>query len=179
MRRFFSRHIRPFALMGGLFAAFFGIIISLTGGCASLVSYPTDSGGRPADVFMTPCPEIMATALKYAQADLGRQGALVWNLPPDTDALVWGKVARLLPSDARVMGPGDESALTINKLRLDGGRASVDVVYRTGEGVWQLATVHLEGAWGHTYRASYLQRWVRPESAPTANAPAGFAATAP
>lgn len=173
------RQFRPRNMLLGLVAAIVGLILYWTTGCASLVSYPADSGERSADVFTTPCPEIMATSLKYAYTEFGRQGPLVWNLPPDTDKLAWGKVARLLPADARVMAAGDDSALTIRKLRLDGSRASVDLVYRTDGGVWQMATVHLEGAWGHPYRASYLQRWLVPESAPTANAPAGFVAPAP
>lgn len=140
--------------------------VLLGGGCASSVTFPASDTAQGGDPFVTPCCEIMGSALKYAHGQLEPTAPLIWNLPAGTDRLVWEKVGRELPADARCMRGDDATCWSMKQLRLDGSRAQVDVVYRTPQGVWQMVTVHFEGAFGATYRPLYLQRWLVPVDPP-------------
>ncbi len=109
----------------------------------------------------------MASGLRYAQVRLAPPGEiLVFNLPPQTPNYVWDEVAAKLGDGSRPMTESDKVGMTLQQLRLNGSHAEVDVIYVTTDGVWQMATVHLDGAFGADYRPSFLQRWLIPVEKP-------------
>jgi hypothetical protein len=71
------------------------------------------------------------------------------------------------------MAEGDKDAFTVKQVRLNGGKAEVDVVYPSPEGVYQIMTVHLEGAFGADYRPMFVQKWLIPAKAQPFNPPVG------
>jgi hypothetical protein len=114
----------------------------------------------------------MASGLRYAQQRLAPAGEiLVFNLPPQTAQYVWDDVALKLGEGSRPMTASDTTGMTLQQLRLNGSMAEVDVIYVTTEGVWQMATVHLEGAFGVEFRPSFVQRWLIPVEKPVFNPP--------
>ena len=141
------------------------------GACTPLATWPPTEGRQPLVPHAPPCPQLMATAVSFTRSKTDQTAPLVFNLPPKTEWTVWAEVQRLLGADARMMQPSDPWAFTVQQVRLDGGKAEVDVAYRTSEGIWQLATVHFTGAFGGNYRPNYFQRWVIPVDAPTCNTP--------
>lgn len=146
-------------------------VMTAAAGCTPLATWPPVSGKPPLVPSAAPCPQCMASAVQYTRQNATPQAPLVFNLPPGTDARVWYRVQKQLGPDARPMQAGDQSAFSVLQLRLDGGQAEVDVVYRTPEGVWQMATVHFKGWFGGPYRPTYFQRWLIPVDAPSSNAP--------
>ncbi|MGA1266513.1 MAG: hypothetical protein ACO32J_04975 [Phycisphaerales bacterium] len=137
------------------------LVLSLAA-CASMATYPPVDGKPTMSGSTPPLPQIMASSLRYAH-QRGNPGApLVFNLPPDTIRAAWADVERRLGDGARPMAEGDKDAFTVKQVRLNGGKAEVDVVYPTPEGVYQMLTVHLEGHYGGEYRPVFVQRWLVP-----------------
>ena len=141
------------------------------GACATMATYPPTAGSGGVTATQPPLPQIMASALRYAQQRGNPNAPLVFNLPPRTLQAAWDDVAKRLGDGARAMTEGDKEAFTVRQLRLNGGQAEVDIVYPSPEGVFQIMTVHLEGAFGVDYRPMYTQRWLIPSKAQTFNPP--------
>lgn len=147
------------------------LIIPLTG-CTAGATYPPTAGRTTLSPSTPPCPQLMVSGLRYAQQRLAPAGEiLVFNLPPQTPIYVWDDVAGKLGEGSRRMTETDKVGMTLQQLRLNGSHAEVDVIYVTTEGVWQMATVHLEGAFGAEYRPSFVQRWLIPVDRPVFNPP--------
>ncbi len=147
------------------------LIIALTG-CTAGATYPPTAGRTTLSPSTPPCPQLMVSGLRYAQQRLAPAGEiLVFNLPPQTAQYVWDDVALKLGEGSRPMTVSDTTGMTLQQLRLNGSTAEVDVIYVTTEGVWQMATVHLEGAFGVEFRPSYVQRWLIPVEKPAFNPP--------
>ena len=147
------------------------LIIALTG-CTAGATYPPTAGRTTLSPSTPPCPQLMASGLRYAQQRLAPAGEiLVFNLPPQTAQYVWDDVALKLGEGSRPMTASDTTGMTLQQLRLNGSIAEVDVIYVTTEGVWQMATVHLEGAFGVEFRPSFVQRWLIPVEKPVFNPP--------
>ncbi|MSR33900.1 MAG: hypothetical protein EXS12_03745 [Phycisphaerales bacterium] len=141
-------------------------------GCTAGATYPPTSGKTILSPSTPPCPQVMANGLRYAQLRLATPGEiLVFNLPPQTPQFVWDDVATKLGDGSRAMTESDKVGTTLQQLRLNGSHAEVDVIYVTSDGVWQMATVHLEGAFGAEYRPSFVQRWLIPVEKPVFNPP--------
>jgi hypothetical protein len=141
--------------------------------CATMATYPPTAGSGGVTATQPPLPQIMASALRYAQQRGNPNAPLVFNLPPRTLQAAWDDVAKRLGDGARPMTEGDREAFTVRQLRLNGSQAEVDVVYPSPEGVYQVMTVHLEGAFGVDYRPMYTQRWLIPSKAQPFNPPIG------
>ena len=157
-----------------------GLFVSLLG-CTAGATYPPTSGQTVLSPSTPPCPQLMASGLRYAQQRLAPPGEiLVFNLPPQTPFYVWDDVAIKLGEGSRPMTESDKVGMTMQQLRLNGSNAEVDVIYVTSDGVWQMATGHLEGAFGAEYRPSFVQRWLIPVEKPVFNPPlVGSIANAP
>ena len=140
-------------------------------GCAASATYPPTAGKAVLPANTPPLPQVMASALRYAQQRGNPNAALVFNLPPNTLQAAWDDVARRLGDGTRPMTVDDKEAFTVRQVRLDGGKAEVDVVYPTPEGVYQIMTVHLEGAFGVDFRPMFVQRWLIPAKAQAFNPP--------
>ena len=68
------------------------------------------------------------------------------------------------------MEPEDEEVFSVKQLRISGGTAEVDVVYRD-RGVYQLMTVKLNGGPLAGWSVAWAYRWLLPEQKPTPNDP--------
>lgn len=143
----------------------------MSGGCAAIATWPPVEGKAILAPAAPPCPQLMATALSFTRSNISPSAPLIFNLPPGTEWKVWSEVAGRLGPDARMMQPGDSPVFDVRQVRLDGGRAQVDVVYLTPDGVWQMATVHFTGAFGSNYRPTYFQHWLLPIDPPVCNTP--------
>ena len=164
MQRITSTFVLASVLTSGLFVSLLG--------CTAGATYPPTSGKTVLSPSTPPCPQLMANGLRYAQQRLAPPGEiLVFNLPPQTPFYVWDDVALKLGEGSRPMTESDKVGMTMQQLRLNGSHAEVDVIYVTSDGVWQMATVHLEGAFGAEYRPSFVQRWLIPVEKPVFNPP--------
>ena len=164
MQRITSTFVLATVLTSGLFVSLLG--------CTAGATYPPTSGKTVLSPSTPPCPQLMASGLRYAQQRLAPPGEiLVFNLPPQTPFYVWDDVAIKLGEGSRPMTESDKVGMTMQQLRLNGSHAEVDVIYVTSDGVWQMATVHLEGAFGAEYRPSFVQRWLIPVEKPVFNPP--------
>ena len=164
MQRITSTFVLATVLTSGLFVSLLG--------CTAGATYPPTSGKTVLSPSTPPCPQLMASGLRYAQQRLAPPGEiLVFNLPPQTPFYVWDDVALKLGEGSRPMTESDKVGMTMQQLRLNGSHAEVDVIYVTSDGVWQMATVHLEGAFGAEYRPSFVQRWLIPVEKPVFNPP--------
>ncbi len=102
------------------------------------------------------------------------QEAVVFNLPAGVQSTVWKRVESRLSSrttlPVRAMTDGDAIVYSVEQIRLNGGKAEVDVLY-VDRGIWQLATVKFSGGVFSGYQLDSVTRWVIPVTAPTANDP--------
>jgi len=145
---------------------------AVLGGCNMKAAYPQQDGWQQLDPFLDPVPQVMARALDASHAATDPSVPLVWNLPPGMQKTVWNKVSSLLGQGAVAMTKDGERVWSIERVRVNGSFAEVDVLWRNADGLWQLMTVHLEGAALAPYRVTYLQRWRLPEGrVPTCNNP--------
>jgi hypothetical protein len=140
-------------------------------GCATTATYPPTAGSGGVTATQPPLPQIMASALRYAQQRGNPNAALVFNLPPRSLQAAWDDIGKRLGDGARPMREGDKEAFTVRQVRLNGSQAEVDIVYPSPEGVYQLMTVHLEGAFGVDFRPMFTQRWLIPSKAQPFNPP--------
>jgi hypothetical protein len=150
-----------------------GTILFALSACAATATYPPTAGRATVTGNTPPLPQIMASALRYAQQRGNPNAAMVFNLPPDTLWTAWEDVNKRLGDGARPMNEGDKEAFSVRQVRLNGGKAEVDVVYPSPEGVYQIMTVHLEGAFGADYRPMFVQKWLIPSKAQAYNPPVG------
>jgi hypothetical protein len=141
------------------------LVLALAG-CASTATYPPTAGRAAMTGNTPPLPQVMASSLRYAQQRGNPNASLVFNLPPETLETAWVDVGKRLGDGARAMTPEDKDAFT-------GRQAEVDIVYPSPEGVYQILTVHLEGAFGADYRPMFVQRWLIPAKAQAFNPPVG------
>ncbi|MCE9619821.1 MAG: hypothetical protein K8R92_07920 [Planctomycetes bacterium] len=147
-------------------------LIAALAGCTAGATYPPTAGKTVLSPSTPPCPQIMASGMRYAQQRLAPAGeVLVFNLPPQTPEGVWLDIGKRLGEGARPMTENDKVGMTLQQARLNGSSAEVDVVYVTTEGVWQMATVHLDGYFGAEFRPAFVQRWLIPVEKPSFNPP--------
>lgn len=139
--------------------------------CTPLATWPPTEGKAVLAPWAEPCPQLMATSVTFTRQNTTPEAPLVFNLPPGTEWKVWEEVRRQLGPDSRAMVTGDTTVFDVRMVRVDGGHGEVDVIYRTPDGVWQMATTHFTGAFGSHFRPTYFQRWVIPVDPPVANDP--------
>ncbi|MDA0803782.1 MAG: hypothetical protein O2819_08555 [Planctomycetota bacterium] len=140
--------------------------------CSVYSNFPPDSADRFVDPYFPPMPQVMATAIRFAHSEQAPNTPLIWNIPAGARYAVWEKAAQYLPAGAEPMTSVDQSVFSLRQIRINGGRAQADIVYRSA-GVWSMATVHLSKHGPmQVFRADYLQSWTIPVEAPTPNRPA-------
>jgi hypothetical protein len=147
-------------------------IALLLAGCAATATYPPTAGRATVTGNTPPLPQVMASSLRYAQQRGNPNMPIVFNLPPMTLQSAWDDVGKRLGDGCRPMAADDKDAFTVRQVRVNGGKAEVDIVYPSPEGVFQIMTVHLEGGFGSDYRPMFVQRWLVPASAQAFNPPA-------
>lgn len=125
--------------------------------CAPAATYPPTEGSTSIGPKSPPVPELMAESVRYAHQRLGRTDDVIINLPPNTPPEVWEEVLRRLPG-SRPMRSTEELAYHVQQVRVDGGKAEVDLIYRR-ENANQLMTVVFEGAPLRPWRSLYDKKW--------------------
>lgn len=168
--RMIARGLVPIALASVIVGA-----LGALGACTPLATWPPTEGTQALVPWAEPTPQLMGTAVTYTKLNIEpnapANSPIVFNLPEGTEWKVWELVQKEIGADAKKMDPGESPVYDVHQVRLDGGKAEVDIVYRTNEGVWQMATVHFTGAFGGHYRPIYFQRWVIPVDAPVCHNP--------
>lgn len=146
------------------------LLAVLPAACTAMSTYPPVAGKPVSTPNVSPGPEVMAGAIREAHRQISPSGPLVYNLPDGLSEHTWNRVAFLLPDHARAMEADDEDVYSVKQLRLSGGTAEVDVVYRE-QGVYQLMTVKLNGGPLTSWSVAWAYRWLLPEQKPTPNDP--------
>ena len=142
----------------------------LPAACTAMSTYPPVDGKPVSTPNVSPGPEVMAGAIREAARQVAPGTTIVFNLPAGLSENTWNRVAFLLPETARAMEPEDEEVFSVKQLRIFGGTAEVDVVYRE-RGVYQLMTVKLNGGAIAGWSVAWAYRWLLPEQKPTPNDP--------
>jgi hypothetical protein len=150
-----------------LCGAFFGAMV----GCASKRTFPPVDGETLLDTSLPPAPEVMRIAIAAAHARGSTAGdPIVFNLPPNVQRSTWRRITEELGGGARPMAASDTLATSVERVRLDGGQAWVDVVVPQG-GAFQLFTVHLRGGGLAGWTVTYVQPWTVRTDPPTSHSP--------
>ena len=142
----------------------------LPAACTAMSTYPPVDGKPVSTPTVSPGPVVMAGAIREAARQVAPGTTIVFNLPAGLSENTWNRVAFLLPDTARAMEPEDEEVFSVKQLRIFGGTAEVDVVYRE-RGVYQLMTVKLNGGAIAGWSVAWAYRWLLPEQKPTPNDP--------
>ena len=146
------------------------LLAVLPAACTAMSTYPPVDGKPVSTPNVSPGPEVMAGAIREAARQVAPGKPIVFNLPAGLAEHTWNRVAFLLPDTARAMEPEDEEVFSVKQLRISGGTAEVDVVYRD-RGVYQLMTVKLNGGPLAGWSVAWAYRWLLPEQKPTPNDP--------
>ncbi|MBL9141987.1 MAG: hypothetical protein JNK53_08995 [Phycisphaerae bacterium] len=148
-----------------------GAITLLQGGCSAPRTFPSPSGDHGLSADNPPLPQVITDALKYAHRSVSPDSVLIYNLPVEMNEPAWNAYMRMMGS-AKPMCPGDTGVWTVEKARIDGSRAQVDIQYPSRDGFYQRLTVHMTGATaGVGYRCEYVQYWRVPVKDPVCNTP--------
>lgn len=148
-----------------------GAFALLSTGCSSPRTFPSASGDQGLSADSPPLPQVITDALKYAHRAVSPDSALIYNLPAEMNEPAWGTYLRAM-APAKPMCPGDTGVWSVEKARIDGSRALVEIVYPTRDGFYQKLTVHMSGATaGVGYRPEYVQYWRVPAKDPVCNTP--------
>lgn len=146
------------------------LLAVLPAACTAMSTYPPVDGKPISTPNVSPGPEVMAGAIREAARQVAPGKPIVFNLPAGLSENTWNRVAFLLPDTARAMEAEDEEVFSVKQLRISGGTAEVDVVYRE-RGVYQLMTVKLNGGAIAGWSVAWAYRWLLPEQKPTPNDP--------
>lgn len=140
-------------------------------GCAGKRTFPPVSGETLLDTSLPPAPEVMQIAIAAAHAR-GSTAAepIVFNLPPNVQRSTWRRITEGLGGGARPMTAEDTLATSVERVRLDGGQAWVEVVVPQG-GAFQLFTVHLRGGGLAGWKVTYVQPWTVRTDPPISHSP--------
>ncbi|MDZ4830461.1 MAG: hypothetical protein SGJ09_09735 [Phycisphaerae bacterium] len=140
-------------------------------GCQPKQTFPATVGRPVFDTNVPPMPDlcIVAVTTGHAKSSVVDE-AIIYNLPPGMNKTAWDKVDAGLPESARPSEPGDAKAINVVELRIDGGKAEVDVVVPQGE-IYQFLTIFLTGSPFGPWRVEYVQPWHLRTAAPACNNP--------
>ena len=140
-------------------------------GCQSLQTYPATSGRPIADANVPPMPEVCVLAIKTGHSKSSVAGnPIIFNLPPGMNRAAWSKVDAGLPETACAAVTGDTAIVSVEEVRINGGKAEVDVVVPQDD-VYQSFTIHMTGSPFGPWRVTYIQPWTLRTAVPTPNSP--------
>lgn|GEM_PF-6281607 len=160
-------------------------------GCTPYATFPSDGGVEFLAPGMYPAPQLMGKGLRVTYektaGDLPQSAAmvdgdadgpppLVYALPEGVSASDWRQVGiRTDVDSAREATRADLSngisIWEVKQLRIRSNRAEVDVVYPSGENLYQLATVIFKSEPFGSFEFQSFQRWLTPEDPPTCSHP--------
>lgn len=128
-------------------------------GCTPLATYPPIPGSNTVEPWVAPVPQAMAEAINYTHIRVAPIEPLYFNLPPMVPTWVWEQVARDVGRNAQIMTADGMKALSVEQVRVNGGKAEVDVAYPTPEGMYQLVTLGMELDPFQPPRVVFENRW--------------------
>ena len=164
-------------------------------GCTPYATFPSDGGVEFLAPGMYPAPQLMGKGLRVTyektagdlpqrpgmvDGDADGLPPLVYALPEGVSASDWRQVGIQTEVDSAREATRDDlsngiSIWEVKQLRIRSNRAEVDVVYPSGEDLYQLATVIFKSEPFGPFKFQSFQRWLTPEAAPTCSHPAEVA----
>jgi hypothetical protein len=154
-----------------LYAALAAVVLALApsflGGCTPWATYPAIEGATGAkNPTMQPIPNLMAEGIwhAYVRDRGGDSRDIVFNLPPDTPAIVYESVQKKLGGGRPMTEPG-EPAYHVTEVRIRATEAEVDVI-RPGDGTPQQVTLFFKQDVIKGYQLARTRAWRYPVSTP-------------
>ena len=140
-------------------------------GCVPYATYPPDGYGPNIYPWMPPCPEVMATSLRFAHERVAPDVPFIYNLPKGASRTAWKDVQSRLGPRARRMIEGDTVVWDIERFGIRNTKAFADILY-WNDGQSILLTVSLERDNIMPFRLSHIQRfYLKAKSMPVDNYP--------
>jgi len=139
--------------------------------CTPIATYPPVQGSDTFEPWVYPMPQLMAESLRYVRIRLTPDQTSLFNLPPAVPEWIWDQVARDVGNGAQPMTADGEIALSVQQVRVNGGKAEVDIAYPTPEGLYQLVTIGLRTDPFQPPRVVFENRWRIPVDPPASNWP--------
>jgi hypothetical protein len=147
------------------------LLMTSMGGCATKRTVPPTDGKAMFDTSLEPVPELCVIAINEGhKRSSNPDDAITYNLPRGLLQETWLTVDRRLPPSATPMHPGDTRVVSVEELRIDGGKAEVDVLVPL-EGQYQLYTLHCRGGGLGGWKVTFAQPWTLRTEVPTTNNP--------
>lgn len=113
-------------------------------GCTPWATYPPIEGSTGLhEPWLSPIPDVIAQAVRFAHFEDGGEGEIVINLPEGTPPVVYERVIALLGSGRPMRDPG-EVAYHVRQVRVRTVEAQVDLIHRDEHGVPQEMTVTVD-----------------------------------
>ena len=140
-------------------------------GCVPYATYPPDGHGPNIYPWIAPCPEVMATSLRYAHERVAPDTPFIYNLPKGASRKAWRDVQSRLGPRARRMIPGDTVVWDLERFGIRNTKAFADILYwNNGRSI--LLTVSLERDNIMPFTLSHIQRfYLDAKSMPVDNYP--------
>ena len=140
-------------------------------GCVPYATYPPDGYGPNIYPWMPPCPEVMATSLRFAHERVAPDVPFIYNLPEGASRTAWKDVQSRLGPRARRMIEGDTVVWDLERFGIRNTKAFADILY-WNDGQSILLTVSLERDNIMPFRLSHIQRfYLKAKSMPVDNYP--------
>ncbi|MFO0961595.1 MAG: hypothetical protein U0625_01675 [Phycisphaerales bacterium] len=147
------------------------VALASVAGCSAPRTWPSPGTDQGFSADAPPLPQAVTAALDYAHAQIDPKGTKIFNLPQEINIAAWPTYERML-KDWKPMCPGDRGVWTVRQVRIDGGKAQVDIEYPASPGIYQTVTVHMAGeSAGMSYKPSFLQYWRVPVKDPVCQQP--------
>ncbi|MFB0985408.1 MAG: hypothetical protein QMB94_03860 [Phycisphaerales bacterium] len=160
-------------------------------GCTPYATFPSDGGVEFLAPGMYPAPQLMGKGLRVTyektagdlpqrpvmvDGDADGLPPLVYALPEGVSTSDWRQVGIQTEVDSAREATRDDlsngiSIWEVKQLRIRSNRAEVDVVYPSGDDLYQLATVIFKSEPFGPFKFQSFQRWLTPEAAPTCSHP--------
>ncbi len=136
-------------------------------GCTPWATYPPVEGSVDlSDPDLSPIPELMADAIRYTHTRDGREGEIVFNLPPGTPRSVYQAVIKRL-GDGRAMTDPAEVAYHVTEIRVRTLESEVDVIHtRPDDGTPEQMTISFRQNLLTGFRVERVRAWRYPVDVP-------------
>ncbi len=144
-----------------------GWSVLVTAGCTPWATYPPVEGSVDlSDPDLSPIPELMADAIRYTHTRDGREGEIVFNLPPGTPRSVYQAVIKRL-GEGRAMTDPAEVAYHVTEIRVRTLESEVDVIHaRPDDGTPEQMTIAFRQNLLTGFRVERVRAWRYPVDVP-------------
>lgn len=145
--------------MNRLTPVFIALFAFMIAGCTPWATYPPIEGTVELhNPTLTPIPQLMSRAITYVAAQDGHESEILFNLPVETPAVVYGLVIEDMGGGTPLADPADD-AYHVMAVRVRGLEGEVDLIRPDAGGVPQLLTVSFKQDFVQGWRAKSVRRW--------------------